>query len=250
MTWHDMTWRILAFHLNSRALLPSFSAWQSFVVQSSPIKFCRTLSFSSSKYFLSVSYIYILFLFSSLHDFFLLGLPCPSIFCRQSYSIFLWSWGEPIWNNPFLFLCCLQKYFHYAQLDPFLWIDATYLISLLTLTFFPKVFNEKDDDFENRGNKEFGSIGRSTSKAHLSMSQYLDRCALYCNVLHCSVQCCSWLHSLSSAILYSSFSFSFPFYFCAPSSFRSPLSFISVTSASMSRKQTSRMKVFSFRTLF
>lgn len=43
---------------------------------------------------------------------------------------------------------------------------------------YEKVFTEKDEDWD-RGNKEFGSIGRSASKAHLSMSQYLDRCVFF-----------------------------------------------------------------------
>ena len=48
------------------------------------------------------------------------------------------------------------------------------------ILFYEKVFTEKDEDFDrDRGNKEFGSLGRSASKAHLSMSQYLDRCVFY-----------------------------------------------------------------------
>ena len=71
--------------------------------------------------------------------------------------------------------------------------------------------------------------------------------------LHCAVLCSTLLYSLSSAILHSSFSFLFfPFHFLIPSFFHSPFSFIlrHVTLASMNQKQTSRMKVFSFRTLF
>ena len=53
------------------------------------------------------------------------------------------------------------------------------LLNALIL-FHGKVFTEKDEDFDrDRGSKEFGSLGRSASKAHLSMSQYLDRCVFY-----------------------------------------------------------------------
>ena len=69
------------------------------------------------------------------------------------------------------------------------WCRLEYLIlnlleslnfNIILTHFHGKVFTEKDEDFErDRGAKELGTIGRSTSKAHLSMSQYLDRCALY-----------------------------------------------------------------------